>query len=168
MTELERARGRRDQPGKDAQESRLARAGWTQHTDELTRIHVERNIIQRAQSAVGIGKYCTQIADGENGSLGHSLICRCEGETLSVSIEAIFCFMGRGDCLPQARCAVVVALAAPLLAMTSGYELVCKGLAQIQLLCDQACFEQDILHVLPGLRVGIPEPVCLPLFDGCL
>ena len=65
-TEHERTRGWGDQPGKDAQESRLARARRTQHTDKLARMHIKGNIIQRAQSAVGIREHRAQLADGEN------------------------------------------------------------------------------------------------------
>ena len=74
VTERERAGGRRDQPGKDAEQGGLARAGGSQHAHELARTHVEGDRVERVQSAVLVGEHGGQVAEGEDGGVRHIFI----------------------------------------------------------------------------------------------
>src|SRR5262245_46525476 len=50
--------------------------------------------------------------------------------------------------------------------MTLWNKLVCECFIQIHLLGDEIHIEQNILHVLPGLRIRITDALCLPFFDS--
>ena len=55
------------QPCEDSQKGRLARTRWTKEANEITRTHIERNIVERAQSAVVIGEDNGEVFNGEDG-----------------------------------------------------------------------------------------------------
>ncbi len=95
MTEHERARGRLNQPGKDAQQSRFARTRWAQHTYEFARMYIERNIFKRMQSAIFVCEDGGEIANGEDRCVGHN---GCVG--VGSPLPGLGCKLGRENLAP--------------------------------------------------------------------